>query len=392
MTEPRPEPPPTRLVSLDAYRGFVMLAMCSTGFGVRDIATNLPENKLWTALSYQFSHVAWVGCAFWDLIQPSFMFMVGVSLPFSYASRIAKGKSRSSIAGHMVYRAVLLVLLATFLASSQSDQTSWRFTNVLGQIGLGYAILFPFLGRSLRTQAIVLALILFGYWLAFALYPLRPDDFDYTTVGVAADFPLLDGFFAHWNKNTNLAADFDAWFLNLFPGKEPFAYSGGGYQTLSFVPSLGTMLLGLMAGELLRSSRRPKEKVRFLLISGVACLIVGALLGWTLCPIVKRIWTPSWVLFAGGWTFLMLGTFYVVIEMWGWTRWAFPFVVVGMNSITIYLMSLLLKGWISQRLTAHLGEQTFAGTYGPFFLSALVVFCLWLVCWWMYRRKIFLRL
>jgi len=140
------------------------------------------------------------------------------------------------------------VLLAVFLTSAWSRQTVWVFTNVLAQIGLGYPIVFLLAFARPRTQWLAAFGILFLYWLAFALYPLPAADFDWQSVGIPPDWTHLTGFTAHWEKNANFAAFFDLWFLNLFPHEKPFVFSGGGYQTLNFVPSVATMLFGVLAG------------------------------------------------------------------------------------------------------------------------------------------------
>src|SRR5947207_2255007 len=134
-TVPEATPKPTRLVSLDAYRGFIMLAMASGGLGFTEVAKHFPESKAWQFLGYEFGHVPWTGCAFWDLIQPSFMFMVGVALPYSYYSRRVKGQSYPRILGHTVVRSLILIALGVFLSSNGSPQTNFTFVNVLCQIG-----------------------------------------------------------------------------------------------------------------------------------------------------------------------------------------------------------------------------------------------------------------
>ena len=162
---------------------------------------------------------------------------------------------------HAFWRALVLVLLGVFLRSVGQSQTNWTFEDTLTQIGLGYGILFLLGFRPVRDQWIALAVLLFGYWAAFALYPLPPPDFDYAKVGVPRDWPhLLTGFAAHWNKNSNLAWAFDTWFLNLFPRQHPFAFNDGGYVTLSFIPTLATMILGLIAGRVVRSDRSSQSE------------------------------------------------------------------------------------------------------------------------------------
>lgn len=395
--QPSPSESPARLTSIDAYRGFVMILMASGGFGIAQVAKHYNESGFWQFLARQTEHVPWAGCSLWDLIQPSFMFLVGVALPFSIANRQARGQSFTAMLGHAIWRAIALVFLGIFLRSVGRKMTYFTFEDVLTQIGLGYVFLFLLGWTKARTQAVVAGLILFGYWLAFALYPLPPNGFDWSQVGVPADWPHHPtGFAAHWDKNTNLAAAFDQWFLNLFPREQRFVYNGGGYLTLNFVPSLATMIFGLLAGGLLRSAQPKEVKVKVLLGAGVAGLVVGWLLGWLgICPVVKRIWTPSWAIYAGGWTCLLLGAFYWSIDNRGWRRWAFPLVVVGMNSIMMYCMANLTRGFFTDSLKTHFGQQFFQILGAPFegmVRSIVLLLVWWLILFWMYRRRIFLRI
>lgn len=390
-------PTPLRLTSLDAYRGFVMFLMMAEVLRLCRVAAAVPEGAFWKFLCYHQSHVAWIGCSLHDLIQPSFSFMVGVAVPFSIASRMARGQSQSKMTWHAAWRALALVLLGVFLRSVGKPQTNWTFEDTLSQIGMGYFFLFLLGFRSMRDQWIALGVILAGYWAAFALYPLPAAEFDYASVGVAPDWPhLMTGFAAHWNKNSNLAWAFDTWFMNLFPREKPFTFNGGGYATLSFIPTLGTMILGLIAGHVLRSGRTPLAKVKWLALAGGLSLLAGAVLGWLgICPVVKRIWTPSWTLYSGGWCFLLLAAFFAVIELWGRKRWAFPLVVIGMNSIAAYCIAHLFDDFIGKAWRTHLGQNTFklfGDAYEPLFYGAAVLFGLWLILWWMYRRKLFLRI
>ena len=251
----------------------------------------------------------------------------------------------------------------------------------------------------MRDQWIALAAVLVGYWAAFALYPLPPADFDYAKVGVSekwlGEFGLT-GFAAHWQKNSNLAWAFDTWWMNLFPRKSEFIYNGGGYSTLSFIPTLGTMILGLIAGGVMRSERAPWAKVKWLVIAGVIGLASGWLCGALgICPVVKKIWTPSWVLFSGGWCFLLLAGFYVVVDIIGLRRLAFPLTVIGMNSIAAYCIAHLFDGFIKKNLKTNLGQDFFkflGDAYEPFLHGAAIMLVYWLILYWMYRRKLFLRI
>lgn len=413
--QPLLEPQRERLMSLDAYRGFVMLAMVSHGFGFPGIARQ-PEyqsDPFWQNLAYQFDHVAWIGCSFWDLIQPSFMFMVGVAMAFSRANRAASGQSYFQMALHAAWRAAALVLLGVFLRSVGQKQTNFTFVDVTSQIGLGYFFLFLLWGRRPIEQFIWAFAILALYWLAFYLYPLKPEDFDYASVGVRADWQHLTGIAAHWDKNTNLAADFDVWFLNRLPREAPYAFNEGGYQTLNFIPSLATMIFGLLTGELLRSGIGHGKKILWMVLAGAAGLAAGlALHHFGLCPLVKRIWTPSWTLFAAGCTLWMLAGFYLVIEVVRLRFWAFPFVVVGMNSIAIYCMDKLVRLFVLSTVRTHLGSEIFSGKdiverlnqlfgwhltplrteFVPVVENVVAITALWLICYWMFRRKIFLKI
>ncbi|QDU29121.1 hypothetical protein ETAA8_42280 [Anatilimnocola aggregata] len=381
-----------RLASLDAYRGFIMFLMASAGFGIPAVAEKLPDS-IWASIAPHVDHVPWVGCVLWDLIQPAFMFMVGVAAAYSTAKRIEKGDSLAKVLWHAFVRALALVLLGVLLASNSSrdKQTNWLFTNVLSQIGLGYFVLV-LLSRSTRSvQWGVLIGILCGYWLLFAVWPPSPMP-ENADVSWMRNEDWLTGFFARWNPHTNPAAAFDRWFLNEFPRSEQYIATRGGYQTLNFVPSLATMLMGLLTGEVLRQARKPAQKLRTFVIAGLASLLLGWLAGITICPLVKRIWTPSWVLYSGGWVLLMLAVFYYVIDVKGWRTWSIPWTVIGMNSIFVYLGFQLSSGWIRETLARHLGQDWFTGDYQSMTQRTGVLIVLWLLAWWLYSQRVFLRL
>ena len=386
-----------RLTSLDAFRGATMLFMASEILRIPAIVRYYPDSGVARVLANTLDHREWVGCAPWDLIQPAFMFMVGVALPFSLASRRARGQRFPRMFAHSVYRAFLLIALGIFLRSQNHPQTYFTFEDVLTQIGLGYVALFLLAWTSPRVQWAAAAAILVAYWAAFALYPLPAPGFDTTTVGVPANWPHhLSGFAQHWDKNTNFAAAADQWFLNLFPREKPFVYNGGGYLTLNFVPSLATMIFGLLAGGLLKSDRVGMDKVRQLAMWGVLGLAIGAALhALGVCPIVKRIWTPSWTLFSTGWVLLFLAAWYYVVDLRGYRRWTFPLLVVGMNSIAMYVLVHVGSDYTMQSFRIHLGSALFnaAGpAFRPVFLGAATLLIFWTILWWMYRRRLFVRI
>ena len=374
-----------------------MLFMAAEIWRLPAVARRFPDSAIWQWISWHTSHAEWSGGSAWDMIQPSFMFMVGVALPWSVANRRARGQGWRDLWKHAVLRAFILILLGVFLRSVNRPMTYFTFEDVLSQIGLGFPILFLLAWQRPRVQAIAAAVILVGYWAAFALYPAPGPDFDFQRVGVPADWPHHpQGFAAHWDKNSNLAAAFDQWFLNLFPREQPFVFNRGGYHTLSFIPSLATMIFGLLAGGLLRSERSAGEKLRWLLVAGVAGIAAGWLLGALgICPVVKRIWTPSWALFSGGWVCLILAAFYWVIDMRGIARWSYALRAVGMNSIAMYCMVHLWDRFLAQNVRIHLGWNIFSGwsEQNVTLVSFILTWCiLWWICIWMDRRKLYIRI
>jgi len=387
---------PVRNVAVDAYRGLVMLLMMGEILRFWDVAQAYPHSLFWRILAYNQTHVEWSGMSLHDTIQPGFSFLVGVALPYSIHSRTIKGLSFRRQLLHALWRSVLLIFLGIFLRSTGSSQTNFTFEDTLTQIGLGYTFAFLLAHCKARVQWIALGAILFAYWLAWALYPAPGAGFNWPAVGVPYQWPYqFSGFASHWNKNSNLGQAFDVWFLNKLPRPAPFAFNAGGYLTLSFIPTLGTILLGLRAGEWFRVAA-PKIPVKRFLIAGVLFAAGGLLLHFTgVCPIVKRIWTPAWTLWSGGVCFLFLGAFSWIIDVKGYRRWAFPLVVVGMNSIAAYLMAHLWEDFIVANLHINLGDRIFrifGGGIEPLMVGIAVMLIYWSILFWMFRRKVFLRI
>ena len=388
--------PAQRNMAVDAYRGLVMLLMMGEVLQFSKISAHFPHSLFWRILAYNQSHVEWSGCSLHDTIQPSFTFLVGVALPYSIRSRMRKGAQFSHMLIHTIWRSLVLIGLGIFLRSLSSSQTNFTFEDTLTQIGLGYTFLFLLAFRPVRDQWIALSAILFGYWLAWAIYPAPGPNFNYAAVGVPANWHhLYTGFSAHWNKNSNLGQAFDIWFLNLFPREHRFVMNDGGYLTLSFIPTLGTMILGLFAGQWFIASA-PKQPIRKFVITGVILIALGLFFQFTgICPIVKRIWTPSWTLFSGGICFLFLSAFSWIIDVKQHRRWAFPLIVVGMNSIAAYVIAHLWEDFLARNLITNLGQRPFlllGPALQPLLLGGTILFIYWLFLFWMYRRKIFLRI
>jgi len=419
-----------RLRSLDIYRGLIMISLAFGGFGLAATARLAQEQNAqtligsgdyvreirWDLVESQFTHVEWRGYGFWDMIQPSFMFMVGVSLAFSYAHRKKRGDSYVKMLFHAGVRSVVLVLLGVFLMSNSKIGTNWSFVNVLSQIGLGYLFLFLFWKRGFLVQITGVMVIL---TITFAAYrfgprvelPASPDE---ETIGVSeewADEHLAD-MDPIWHKNANFGHDLDVRLLNLFPQKR-FEFNRGGYQTINFVPALATMLLGLICGDWLCAKRETWKNLVQMLALGAICVSIGfALDHFDLCPLIKKIWSPSWALFSGGICMITLTAIYLLFDVVPLSPLAYPATVVGTNSLVMYFMGQLLKPWTRDTLLRHFGEDVFIlqpqlgykvfsafpfdtphlDIYQPMGQAIMVGLCFWLVCLWMHRQRLFVRI
>lgn len=404
MTESTAPEKKPRLISLDAHRGFVMFALV-TGFFFMNIVPEVigTDNAVGAFWKYQTDHVPWIGCSIWDLIQPSFMFIVGVALPFSYAARKKRGDSEALIVAHTAKRIVILLLLGLYLRSQGRDYTYFTFEDVIQQIALGYAFLYLMIGRNIKTQFAVAAAVLMGYYLLFALWPLPPDGFDAAAAGLPEYWQQFSGYSAHWNLGANPAGYFDQWFLNLFPRADgPWTFHPSGYVTLSFIPSFVTMLFGLMTGEMMRSSRTTAAKCTLLIKCGLACLAFGFVVdgniwpivdwNWSIAPIVKKIWTPSFTIFSTGWVLLSLAFFVYTVDIKGHRKYITPFMVFGANSIAVYVMHEAFQGYLRIRFDAHFQLQNTLGDIGYLVAHIASIAVLYYVAHWMYKRKVFIRI
>lgn len=366
-TDATPAPAaPARLLCLDAYRGLIMFTLLFGG-----VFQSLKNTPGWEWLALHNDHVAWEGCVYWDLIQPSFMFMVGVAMPFALAKRTAAGATWGQRFTHVLIRAFNLILVGIILDHMGSDTIQIGFIRVLQQIAIGYVLAFFVAEKSWRIQAITAAAILVGYNLLWTFNPWN---------GPGGPWAM---------GNENIGSAFDFWML----GRN---YSGY-YVGMNAIPATATIIFGCMAGGLIQKRLPHGRTLLILTASGLAALGLGwALSPWL--PIIKRLWTPSWTVYAAGATTLMLAAFYFIIEVRGLRRWAFPLVVVGMNSIAAYCLPALFGQWWSRLSGAWVRAigDTWIGfeqgsVWRPVFEKLLFVTFAWLVLYWLYRRRIFLK-
>jgi heparan-alpha-glucosaminide N-acetyltransferase len=352
--------PPQRYLALDAYRGFIMVVLVSSGFGLAALAR---RNPAFAGIANQFEHKPWEWIAFWDLIQPAFMFMVGVAMPFAFARRMEQGATGRRLFWHVAARAFRLVLMSQILMSISRGQMHFQLINVLAQIGLTYFLCYLIMQLGFRWQAVIAALILIGHWALFVAFP-------------GTEGPFM-------SKTTNIGAVIDKF---LFGRVNP-----GYWVNINFITSTATTLFGVWTGQLLQSRRSHGQKMRIIAIWAAACLALGLIIHpWN--PIIKRICTTSFTLYSTGWVLLMLLAFYWVIEVKGYRKWTFPLVVVGANSIFIYSVDSVLRGWLNRAIGVFTLRFEWIGQFAPVVQSCTVLLAMWYLCYWLYQRRIFLKL
>jgi predicted acyltransferase len=358
-----------RIASIDALRGFDMFWITG-GEGIIHSLYRVYQNPVTETLNLQFSHVRWEGFHFYDLIFPLFLFIVGLVLPFSLTRRLERGANRGELHWHAVRRLLLLFLLGLiYNGLLDFNFHELRIAGVLQRIAICYFIAaLIVMNTSIRKQAIITGAILAGYWIILLVIPVP---------GVGAGVLTPDG---------NLGAYLDRLLL---PGRFCCYHFGDNEGILSTIPAVATTLLGALAGHWLRSSQSSARKVRGLALAGVACVAVGYVWGLAF-PIIKNLWTSTFVLVAGGWSLLLLAGFYWVIDVRGYKRWAYFFTVIGMNAITIYVVERLFRFRIITNIFVH-GFIDYLGPFKPLFYSVCVAATAWLFLWFLHRQKIYLK-
>jgi predicted acyltransferase len=359
-----------RVTAIDALRGFDMFWIVGGQELALALAGSLrsPTPK-W--LEYHLEHVEWVGFSAWDLIMPLFLFVVGAAMPFSLLRRVEEGVPKVELYGKIVRRCAILYLLGMVVQGNLLDfnaSTLHLFSNTLQSIAVGYLVAgFLILNVGIIGQIFCTAALLIGYWAILTKVPFS---------GHAAG--VLE-------PNANVAMAVDEYVLG--PYRDGTTYT----WILSGMTFSATVLLGVIAGHVLRGSLSQASKVIALCALGTLSLVGGyAWATWLGFPIIKHIWTSSMVMWAAGWSFLLLALFYLLIDVIGWRRWAFFFTVIGMNAITIYVAYHFIPfEQISEGIVGGLARHS--GAAGPTVIAATSVTLVWLLLYHLYRQKIFLR-
>ena len=367
------KPAVTRLHSLDALRGFDMFWI----MGGEGIFVALATLTGWPVLEWwaeQCEHVPWHGFHFYDMIFPLFLFIAGISFPFSMAKRIANNDSRMSIYKHVISRGLILVLLGILYNNGvKFTFDTLRYGSVLGRIGLAWMFAaLIFMNTKLSYRILWFWVILLGYWLLMVLFP-------------AHDLGSSDIF----SREGNLASHIDRL---LMPGR---LYLGNHDPEglFSMLPAIGTALLGMFTGEFMLSkylNDKPYKKVLYLIMAAVALMIIGQV--WNLSfPINKNLWTSSFVCLAGGLSLLLFSIFYLIIDVWQYKKWAFFFIVIGLNPITIYLAAKIINfklasGFFFDGISALL-PKIFTQLVNGVGVTAVG----WVFLYILYKKKIFLK-
>lgn len=365
---------PNRLHSLDALRGFDMFWIMGGDFIIHALAkaTGL---SFFILLSQQMEHVEWNGFVFYDMIFPLFLFIAGVSMPFSLSKRMERGDTKKALYITIIRRTLILIFFGCiYNGLLRFNWETMRYASVLARIGLawGFASII-FMNTKLRGQIIWCLSILVGYWAAMMLIPVP---------GYGAGVLTVDGSLAGYIDRL------------LVPGRlylEVHDPEG----IVSLFPAISTALLGVIAGHILRSSHEKLTKTKkagLLAVIGISLVIVGNIWG-LFFPVNKNLWTSSFVFVAGGWSYILLALFYFVIDVLSFKKWAFPFTVIGLNSITIYMC---WGGLINFRSTS---QYLFSGLIKLFAEPAQHVltgigatFIAWLFLYFLYKKKIFLKI
>jgi predicted acyltransferase len=362
-------PVPGRITSVDFFRGFTMFLLAGEATHLYSHFLKM-DSSIMNFLGTQLDHHEWHGLHFWDLIQPFFMFIVGVAIPFAVANRIKKGDSNRTITLHAFKRSFLLLFIGWALYFIGSDHIVFRLQNVLAQLSVTYLVAFLIRNKSFQFQIIFTLIILLIIDLAYRFFP-------------------VEGFNHPWVNYENLGA----WFNNKIEGVD----KASEWATLNFVSTTAHTVWGVLCGKLLMSDRKPSEKIRILIIAGVIALAIGYSLDLlNITPIIKKIATSAFVFASGGWTILALCFSYWLIDVKKlFTRGSKFFIIVGMNSIFIYLFFHIGGANFISKVVISFSKLLFSwgGEMMVNVMTSLGVWAaMWYMCYWLYKNKMFIKI
>jgi len=359
--------PEDRLMSLDFFRGFTMFLLIAEATGIYELLVDpAVKGTIFQAIGTQFQHHPWNGLRFWDLIQPFFMFIVGVAMPFSYGKRWEQGAGWGATFRHALQRSFLLLLFGWALYCIEPGRLTFELWNVLAQLSFTCLVAFLMMRRSAPTQIVFTLGLLVLTELLYRLW-------------------VVPGFNQAFVPDHNFGSYVDM----LLMGK----LSAGHWVAFNAVPTTAHTMWGVLAGQLLRSQRKPGRKVGTLLAAGLVGIAAGYALD-PVTPIIKRICTSSFVIASGGWCLLVLALSYWLIDVMKIRNWSRFFAVVGTNSLAIYLFTQTGGAeWLRRIVKPFtMGFLGWAGEWPALVATSLAVWALlWSICYWLFRRKIFIR-
>jgi predicted acyltransferase len=360
---------PGRIASVDFFRGFTMFMLAGEASHLYSTLLKY-DNGVVHFIATQLEHHEWNGLHFWDLIQPFFMFIVGVAIPFAVANRLKKGATNRQITIHAIKRSLLLLFIGWALYFIEAGHFVLRLQNVLAQLSVTYLVAFLIRNKSYTFQITFTLIILLLIDLAYRFFP-------------------VEGFNHPWVNYENLGA----WFNNKIEGVE----KASEWATLNFVTTTAHTVWGVLCGKLLMSDKSPKEKIRTLIIAGVVALVIGYALDiLNITPIIKKIATSSFVFASGGWTILALCFSYWLIDVKKlFLKGAKFFIIVGMNCIFIYIFFHVGTASILWKIANPFSELLFsrAGPLTAAIISGIAVWAaLWYICYWLYKNRIFIKI
>jgi predicted acyltransferase len=358
-----------RILSVDFFRGLTMFLLIGESTEIYSHFQSIQGSSIMQFLGTQFSHHEWNGLHFWDLIQPFFMFIVGVAIPFAVANRQKKGDTDRKILLHALRRSALLLFFGWALYCMEPGKIVFRLQNVLAQLSVTYLVAFLIMKKSFSFQLIFTLIILLITDLAYRYFP-------------------VEGFNHPWVPYENLGA----WANNKIEGVDKASI----WASINAIPTIAHTVWGVLFGQLLRSDREVKNKIRIMIIAGLSGLIIGYSLDFLhITPIIKKIATSSFVFASGGWAILALAFSYWLIDVrkiFTATRF---FIIVGMNSIFIYLFFSLGGAEVLRRFFTPFSTTLFGwgGEITVAIIASLFTWAAqWYLCFWLYKNKLFIKI